>query len=82
MSAYRLKQLVVWLVAMGLGFITTYLIITVGFDLLPLISSIETPQGVSIETYGYLYFFFTMLPIGLVFVIILDGVTDAGILPD
>jgi ABC-type lipoprotein release transport system permease subunit len=82
MSPLLLKRLFVWTVGMLIGFVGTYLTITVGFDMLPLISSIQSPQGVSIEEYGYLYFLVTAVPLGLVFVIILDAFVDSKILPD
>lgn len=82
MSPLALKRIFVWGLGMGLGFLATYLTITVGFDLLPLISSIEAPQGVSIAEYGYIYFLVTAVPLGLVFVIILDAFIDSKILPD
>jgi len=43
---------------------------------------VQTPQGVSIEEYGALYYLFTSVPIGLVFVIWLDAFMDTRILPD
>ena len=82
MSSLTIRRIIVWVVSMGLGFVVGYGIITVGFDLLPLISSIQAPQGVSIEEYGILYFAFTAVPIGLVFVIWLDAFMDTRILPD
>lgn len=82
MSALTLKRLVVWGVSMFLGFVVAYLIITVGFDALPLISAIQTPQGVTIDEYGFLYFLVTAVPIGLIFVIWIDKFMDTGILPD
>lgn len=82
MSGLGLKRIFVWVISQILGFVTTYLIITVGFDLLPLISSVQTPQGVSIQEYGIIYFLFTSVPIGLVFMIIIDAVVDSRILPD
>lgn len=82
MSSLTLKRLVVWVVSMGLGFLTGYLIITAGFDLLPVISSIQTPQGVTIEEYGIIYFLVTAVPIGIVYLIWLDRFLDTRILPD
>ena len=82
MSELTLKRIVVLIVSQGLGFVTTFLIITVGFDALPLISSIESPQGVSIAEYGILYFLVTAVPIGIVFMIWMDRFLDTGILPD
>ncbi len=82
MSNLTIRRIIVWAVSMVLGFVVGYGIITVGFDMLPLISSIEAPQGVSIDEYGILYFVFTAAPIGLVFVIWLDAFMDTRILPD
>ena len=82
MSGLTLKRLIVIGVSMVLGFITGVIIISVGFNLLPLVSSIETPQGRSIAEYGYQYFFWTAFPIGVVYVIWLDAFLDTGILPD
>jgi len=82
MSSLTVRRIIVWVVSMLLGFLVSYGIITIGFDMLPLISSIEAPQGVSIAEYGILYFAFTAVPIGLVFVIWLDAFMDTRILPD
>lgn len=82
MSSLTIRRIIVWVVSMGLGFLVGYGIITVGFDMLPLISSIQAPQGVSLSEYGILYFAFTAVPIGLVFVIWLDAFMDTRILPD
>jgi len=82
MSSLTVRRIIVWVVSMGLGFLVGLGTITVGFDMLPLFSSIEAPQGVSIQEYGILYFAFTAVPIGLVFVIWLDAFMDTRILPD
>lgn len=82
MSSLTIRRLIVWVVSMVLGFIAGYGIITVGFDMLPLFTAVQTPQGVSIEEYGLLYYLFTAIPIGLVFVIWLDAFMDTRILPD
>lgn len=82
MSGLLIKRILVWTVSMVLGFLTAYLIITIGFDLLPLFSSIQTPQGVTVEEYGIIYFIVTAVPIGLIFVIWLDRFMDTRILPD
>lgn len=82
MSSLSLKRALVISVSMVLGFLTGLLIITVGFDLLPLVSSIQIPQGISIQTYGYQYFFWTAFPIGVVYIIWFDAFLDTGILPD
>lgn len=82
MSALTVKRLVVVVVSQILGFIITYGIITVGFDLLPFFSSIQTPQGVSIAEYGNIYFLVTAVPIGIIVMIWLDALVDSKILPD
>lgn len=82
MSSLTMRRIVVWVVSMGLGFLVGYGIITVGFDLLPLFTSIQSPQGVSVDEYGMLYFLFTAVPIGLVFVVWMDAFMDTRILPD
>lgn len=82
MSSLSIRRIIVWVVSMVLGLLVGYGIITVGFDMLPLFSAVQTPQGVSIEEYGILYYLFTSIPIGLVFVIWLDAFMDTRILPD
>ncbi|MCS6835062.1 MAG: hypothetical protein NZ750_03475 [Anaerolineae bacterium] len=82
MSPLNIKRLVVIVLSQILGFGLGYLIITVGFDLLPLISSIQTPQGVSIERYGIIYFLVTAVPLGIIVMIWLDKFMDTKILPD
>lgn len=82
MSPLNVKRLVVIVLSQILGFGLGYLIITVGFNLLPLISSIQTPQGVSIERYGILYFLVTAVPLGIIVMIWLDKFMDTKILPD
>ncbi len=82
MSSLTIRRLIVWVVSMVLGLVVGYGIITIGFDMLPLFSAVQTPQGVSIEEYGIQYYLFTSIPIGLVFVIWLDAFMDTRILPD
>ena len=82
MSSLTIRRIIVWVVSMVLGLLLGYGIITVGFDMLPLFSAVQTPQGVSIDEYGMLYYLFTSIPIGLVFVIWLDAFMDTRILPD
>ena len=82
MSSLTIRRIIVWVVSMILGLIVGYGIITVGFDMLPLFSAVQTPQGVSIDEYGMLYYLFTSVPIGLVFVVWLDAFMDTRILPD
>ena len=82
MSSLTIRRIIVWVVSMVLGFVVGFVIISVGFDLLPLFTSVQSPQGVTIAEYGTLYFLFTAVPIGLVFVIWLDAFMDTRILPD
>ena len=82
MSSLTIRRLIVWAVSMVLGLLVGYGVITVGFDMLPLFSAVQTPQGVSIAEYGIQYYLFTSIPIGLVFVIWLDAFMDTRILPD
>ena len=87
MSSLTTKRIIVWAVSGFLGFLTAYLIIAVGFGLLPLISipPIITPvlaEGISIEKYGIIYFITTAFPLALIYVVWLDYFLDAKILPD
>ena len=82
MSALTIRRLIVWVVSMVLGLLVGYGIITIGFDMLPLFSAVQTKQGVTIDEYGMLYYLFTSVPIGLVFVIWLDAFMGTQILPD
>ena len=82
MSSLTIRRLVVWVISMVLGLLVGYGIITIGFDMLPLFSAVQTPQGVSIVEYGMIYYLFTAIPIGLVFVIWLDAFMGTRILPD
>lgn len=82
MSSLAIRRTIVWVVSMVLGLIIGYGIITIGFDMLPLFSAVQTPQGVTIEEYGVIYYLFTSIPIGMVFVIWLDAFMDTKILPD
>ena len=82
MSGKNVKRLIVFVVSMALGFLTAYVVITLGFNMLPYISSIEVPQGRSIMEYGPQYFFWTFFPIGLVFMIWLDAIFGTEILND
>lgn len=82
MSALTLKRLFVFTISMILGYLVGWAIITIGFNSLPYFTAIQVPQGRSIAEYGYQYFFWTAFPIGIVFMIWLDGFLDTGILPD
>ena len=82
MSALTIKRLVVFVLSQVLGFIIAVVIIGPLFDLLPLVSSIQTPQGRDIATYGYQYVLWTFFPIGVVVMIWMDAFLDTHILPD
>jgi hypothetical protein len=82
MSPLTIKRLVVVVISQLIGFVLGFLIITLGFDALPLISSIQTPQGVSIAEYGNLYFLATAIPLGIIVMIWMDAILDTKILPD
>ena len=82
MSSLTIKRLFVWGVSMVLGFVVAYLIITVGFDLLPLFTSVQHPSGTTPAYFGTIYFLVTAIPIGLIFVVWLDHFLDTKILPD
>ena len=82
MSPLTLKRLSVVIISQAIGFVLGLLLITVGFNLLPLISSIQTPQGRSIAEYGNLYFLATAIPLGLIVMIWMDDILDTKILPD
>lgn len=77
-----MKRLAVIVISQILGFIIGYLIISIGFDLLPYVSSIQTPQGRTIAEYGIQYFIVTCVPIGLTVMIWMDAFLDTRILPD
>ncbi len=79
MSRLLVMRLVVWSVSMLLGFVIGMLILMV---LLPLLSPDANAGPVSIEEYGLIYFITTVVPIGLIFVTILDHVMDTRIWPD
>lgn len=82
MSPLNVKRLIVVVVSQLVGFLLGYLIISVGFDLLPFVSPIQTPQGRSIEEYGYIYFLVTAVPLGIIVMIWMDALLDTRILPD
>ncbi len=82
MSGLTLKRILVVVISQALGFLVGWLIISAGFDMLPLISSIESPAGVSIQEYGIQYFLVTAVPIGIIFMIWMDLFLETGILPD
>jgi hypothetical protein len=82
MSALTLKRTVVIVISQILGFFIGYLVISIGFDMLPFVSSVQVPQGRSIAEYGIQYFIVTCVPIGLTIMIWMDAFLDTNILPD
>jgi hypothetical protein len=82
MSALTMKRLVVFVISQVLGFILGVILIGPVFDMLPLVSTIESPQGRSIAEYGYQYFFWTFFPLGVIVMIWMDAFLDTHILPD
>ncbi|GIL11972.1 MAG: hypothetical protein DWB42_14050 [Chloroflexi bacterium] len=77
MSSLTVRRLAVWAVSLILGFVISWLIITVGFPIL-----LPSARSITIQDYGYIYFLVTMIPISLVFVIWLDALMNTKILPD
>lgn len=82
MSSLNVKRLVVVVLSQLIGALITFLIITVGFDSLYLFTSIQTPQGVTIQEYGYIYFAVTSIPIGIIIMIWMDRFLETKILPE
>lgn len=87
MSSLTIKRIAVWIVSIILGGGSAYLIITVGFSILPHISlpPIITPvqsHAITIAEYGNIYFLTTALPLVLLFMVWLDHFLDTKILPD
>ncbi|MGQ9887904.1 MAG: hypothetical protein ACUVSX_05375 [Aggregatilineales bacterium] len=87
MSPLTIKRIAVWLISIVLGSGTAYLIITVGFSLLPHINlpPIITPvqsRAITIAEYGNIYFLTTALPLTLLYMVWLDRFLDTRILPD
>ena len=76
MFSLNMQRFFAWGVGLLLGFVTAYLIITVGFDLLPI------SRGVTVDEYGSVYFLVTAIPLGLVYVIWIDYFMETDILPD
>jgi len=82
MSSLTTKRIAVVVISQIIGFIVAALIISVGFDLLPLFTSVQVPQGRSIAEYGIEYFIVTAVPLGIVVMIWMDAFLDTRILPD
>lgn len=87
MSSLTIRRIIVWVVSLALGFLTAYLIITVGFGLLPSISlpPIITPvqsYPITIGRFGIIYFITAAGPLALVYLTWLDYFLGTKILPD
>lgn len=77
MKSRRTRRIIVWLAGMGLGVLITSLIVTL---VLPWMGP-QAGNPISIQKYGYQYFFWTALPLGLMFVTWLDYFMKTEILP-
>lgn len=82
MSGLTLKRLIVVVVSQALGALLTILLIGPGFDLLGVLLGIPAIHGVSVATYGNIYFLVTSIPIGITIMIWMDQFVDSRILPD
>jgi hypothetical protein len=82
MSSLNVRRLIVAFTSAVLGFVTAWLIISVGFDILPIFTSVQTPQGITIAKYGMIYFLVTAVPLSLVYATWLDYFMGTKILPD
>ena len=77
MKSLRVRRLIVWIAGMGLGVAVAAFIVVV---ILPLMGP-QAGNPISIQKYGYQYFFWTALPLGLMFVTWLDYFMKTEILP-
>ena len=77
MKSLTVRRLIVWVVGMGLGFLITALFVVL---ILPWMGP-QAGNPISIQKYGYQYFFWTALPLGLMFVVWLDYFMKTRILP-
>ena len=82
MSSLNVRRLIVAVTSAVLGFVTAWLIISVGFDILPIFTSVQTPQGITIGEFGMIYFLVTAIPLALVYATWLDYFMGTKILPD
>lgn len=78
MSSLAFRRLVVWAVSMVLGFVIAAVFVT---TILPWMGP-HNGHTITIQIYGYQYFFWTAFPIGLIFLVWLDYFLDTRILPD
>ena len=79
MSSLWVRRLVVWAVSMLLGVLIGMLILTL---VLPALSPDPNAAAISVQEYGIIYFIVTVVPIGLIFVTVLDQYLDTRIWPD
>jgi hypothetical protein len=79
MSSLWVRRLVVWAVSMLLGVLIGMLILTL---VLPALSPDPNATAISVQEYGIIYFLVTVVPIGLIFVTVLDQYLDTRIWPD
>lgn len=77
MKSLRIRRIIVWVVGMGLGFLLTALFVTL---VLPWMGP-QAGNAISIQKFGYQYFFWASLPLGLMFVVWLDYFMKTKILP-
>lgn len=82
MSGLTLKRLIVVVFSQLLAAILTVLLIGPGFDLLGSLLGIPAIRGISVATYGTIYFLVTSIPIGITIMIWMDQFVDTRILPD
>ncbi len=77
MSSLTVRRLVVWIVSFVLGFVTTYLLVVVGFPILK-----PEAAGITLDKFGFGYFIVSYIPVALIFVTWLDALLGTKILPD
>ena len=77
MSSLLVRRIVVWIVSFILGFVTLYLLVTVGFPILK-----PESAGITLAKFGFGYFIVSYIPIALIFVVWLDALMGTKILPD
>ena len=77
MSSLTVRRLVVWIVSFVLGFVTTYLLVVVGFPILK-----PEAAGITLDQFGFGYFIVSYIPVALIFVTWLDALLGTKILPD
>ena len=60
MSSLNVRRLIVWLVSLGLGFVITYLLVTVGFPLVK-----PESAGITLAKFGFGYFILIQLHLSM-----------------